>query len=58
MERVIILAALLLAGCSPVAIEAGCAFYGYSRLNMPPLGTDPLSEWAATNDSGMTEACR
>ena len=57
--RIIILLALLVAtACAPIAIEAGCAVYGNARLSMPPLGTDPLSEWAATTDSAMTGACR
>lgn len=50
---------LILTACAAaVAIDAGCTAYGEARLTMPPLGTDPLSEWVAILDTRMTRACR
>ena len=50
---------LILTACAgAVAMGAGCTAYGESRLSMPPLGTDPVSEWVSVLDTRMTRACR
>lgn len=49
---------LALGACAPVLADSGCNVYGNARLSMPPLGTDPVSQWVAVVDSGMTGACR
>ena len=57
MTRALLLC-LALAGCVQAAPgDAGCIAYGAQRATMPPLGTDPLSEWAAVTDSALTAAC-
>lgn len=49
---------LILAGCVQTSQNAGCGRYGEARADMPrPLGDDPLSQWVATTDAGMTGAC-
>lgn len=54
-----VFAVLVLSACTMAvpSADAGCRIYGEQRRDMPPLGTDAVSRWAAITDSAMTGAC-
>lgn len=56
MNIFLVLALGALAACSTP--EAGCLIYGQHRNDIPPLGTDAVSQWVDILDGAMTGGCR